>query len=58
MVKSLTHDEVFQLAEKLNVDPVDAIVKQFCKNASYDKIIKATDDVKQMSRNMYACLKS
>ena len=53
MVKSLTHDEVFQLAEKLNVDPVDAVVKQFCKNASYDKIIKVADDV---SRNMYACL--
>ena len=52
-----TGDEVFQLAERLNVDPVFAVVQQFCRNGGgNDELTQAVADVKQMSRNMYACL--
>ena len=57
MVMDLTHNEVFHLAETLKVDPVEIVVKQFRINGvSNGKITKAVNDVKQMSRNMYACL--
>ena len=53
----LTCDEVFQFAERLKVDPIFAVVQQFCRNGGgNDEITQAVADVKQMSRNMYACL--
>ena len=57
MAVPLTGDEVFQLAERLKVDPVFAVVQQFCRNGGgNDELTQAVADVKQMSRNMYACL--
>ena len=53
----LTGDAVCLLAERLNVDPVFAVVQQFCRNGGgNDELTQAVADVKQMSRNMYACL--
>ena len=53
----LSCDEVCLLAERLKVDPVFAVVQQFCRNGGgNDELTQAVADVKQMSRNMYACL--
>ena len=53
----LTGDSVCLMAERLQVDPDFAIVQQFCRNVGgNDELVQAVADVKQMSKNMYACL--
>ena len=55
----LTGDAVCLLAERLKVDPVFAVVQQFCRNGGgSDELALAVADVQQMSKNMYACLMS
>ena len=57
MAVPLTCDEVFQLAERLKVDPVTAVVQQFCRNGGdSNELTQVVADVKQMSKDMYACL--
>ena len=57
MAVPFTCDEVFQLAERLKVDPVTAVVQQFCRNGGdSNELTQAVADVKQISKDMYACL--
>ena len=56
MAVPLTGDAVCLLAERLKVDPVSAVVQQFCRNGGdSNELTQAVDDVQQMSKNMYVC---
>ena len=49
----LTGDAVCLLAERLKVDPVTAVVQQFCRNGGDNtELTQAVADVQQMSKNM------
>ena len=57
MAVPLTGNEVFQLAERLKVDAVTAVVQQFYRNGGdSNELTQAVADVQQMSKNLYACL--
>ena len=53
MTVPLTGDAVCLLAERLQVDPVSAVVQQFCRNGGdSNELTQAVTDVQQMSKNM------